>query len=279
MKKKILILFIALLPSLIAMAQNNVETAEPEKEEETSVTSLQDIINTQQDLNARGYFSSHTEDVWQRGGYFNFIYQSPATMAFLETATTAESSMKGRDIKAAFGFAIQSGKNHRLHKKPIANILGFNLDYTPLDLFANCYKDNALAVNASTGESDQPRPWGNTFWEINYSMALGPSITIAPFVPIKKDGLDYFKLNVYYHVGYCASIILLNDSDQKSDRISVDFGYGLYTSFGLNFSWKTIGFGYEYRKGDYDFLPLSGTYEGNYKIASKQNRVYINLRF
>ena len=276
MSKKFLTLFIALLPCVAAMSQNNVDVPESQNEEE-SLTSLQDIIATQQDLNDRGSFSTHIEDVWQRGGYFNFVYHSPATMTFLETASE-ETSMKGRELTADFGFAIQSGKNHRLHKKPIANMIGINLDYTPLDLFANKYKGYTLYAPGSAS-SDKVRPWNNNIWEVNYSMSLGPSLTIAPFVPIKNEGLSYFRLNVYYHVGYCASAMVLSAPEKEKKGLTADFGHGLYTSFGLNLSWKVIGLGFEHREGNYKYLPLGGAFEGNYQISSKQTRFYINLRF
>ncbi len=267
------------------------------EEDTTAVTSLQDIIDVQNNVVSRNDYNTHLGEVWQRAGYFNLMYHKESSFEItVPPSLSGENDLKGLVFNADWGVSIQAGKNHKLHKKPIAKMISFNLDYTPFDLSVNHYSafPNASYNSADTyiaGSSRYyKRAWKLSKLEADYSMALGPSITFAPFVPIKKNGLDYFKFNFYYHVGYCASILyIINDSGKDistggdktiSDDFKADFGHGLYTSYGANISWKSIGIGYEHRSGKLNYMSLSKQVYGDadYSAAINTNMIYINFR-
>ena len=307
MKKLLLALAAMTLACASVWSQTNgdVNSAQLIDEGEETITSLQDIIDIQQDLVKREQYSAHIGDVWRHAGFFNIMYHNPGTITLLGTSTSPTPASP--KYTAKYGFSIQSGKNHKLHKKPIGRMVSINLDYLPLDLYGNLYMGsdtklpyggitsygsydyNSDGVPESSGDIDIPTAWDYSLIEVNYSMSIGPSITIAPFVPLKVRGLSFFKFNAYFHVGYAASLMMLkgvSGSGEGSHHSyaavsNVDFGYGMYTSYGANFSWKAIGVGYERRSGTSKYLSVDGGENGldGKFVLSEQNRVYINFRF
>lgn len=253
--------------------------------EPDTITTLKDIIAVQQDLVNREQYSTHIAKVWDRAGFFNLIYHYPGTMTFTDTGsgTTGNNAPK---YTAKHGFGIQAGKNHKLHKKPIGNMFSINLDFLPLDLYCNLYGDNNTKL--PYGETEEPNSgWDYKMYEINYSMSLGPSLTLAPLVPTKVRGLGFFKINAYFHVGYCAALVLFDATKENTTMKGLDFGHGLYTSYGATLSWKAIGVGFEHRSGTSKYMSIGSsssknTYQATldgYKILSDQDRFFINFRF
>jgi hypothetical protein len=134
-------------------------------------------------------------------------------------------------------------------------------------------------------------------------MSLGPSLTLAPFTYIDVPALHYIQMNIYYHIGYQASIIMMkNDSDldvnQKElgtgtngydedlqdalgDHAVLDFGHGMTSTFGFSLWWKFVGFGFESRKSTLEYQSLSESDFGKdkYKFESAISRVYLQFRF
>ena len=287
--KKLLLAFIVLtITGVNGLSQtyydgNNV----PLIHEPDTITTLKDIIAVQQDLINREQYSAHIGNVWKRAGFFNLIYHYPGTMTFTDTGSGTVGANAPK-FTAKYGFGIQSGKNHKLHKKPIGNMFAINLDFLPLDLYCNIYKDNNTKLPYGTPEDMDSNGWDYKMFEINYSMSLGPSLTLAPLVPTKIRGLGFFKINAYFHVGYCAALVLLNGTKEKSTVGGLDFGHGLYTSYGATLSWKAIGVGFEHRSGTSKYMSIRdnsssknnnlATLDG-YKILSAQNRIFINFRF
>lgn len=281
----------------------DVNSAQLIDEGEEAITSLQDIIGVQEDLVKREQYSAHIGDVWKHAGFFNIMYHNPGTITLLGSSTSPTPASP--KYTAKYGFSIQSGKNHKLHKKPIGRMLSINLDYLPLDLYGNLCMDSNTKLpygdacnnifdynqdgKMDSGGGDISTGWDYNLIEVNYSMSIGPSITIAPFVPLKVRGLSFFKFNAYFHVGYSASLLMLNGLWQSHEGnvtnaasvSSMDFGYGMYTSYGANFSWKAIGVGYERRSGTSKYLSVDGGENGldGKFVLSEQNRVYINFRF
>ena len=305
MKKLLLALAAMILTCASAWSQTigDVNSAQLIDEGEEAITSLQDIIGVQEDLVKREQYSAHIGDVWKHAGFFNIMYHNPGTITLLGSSTSPTPASP--KYTAKYGFSIQSGKNHKLHKKPIGRMLSINLDYLPLDLYGNlCIGNNTKLPYGDAGNNvfdynqdgkmdsgggDISTGWDYNLIEVNYSMSIGPSITIAPFVPLKVRGLSFFKFNAYFHVGYSASLLMLNGLWQSHEGnvtnaanvSSMDFGYGMYTSYGANFSWKAIGVGYERRSGTSKYISVDGGENGldGKFVLSEQNRVYINFRF
>ena len=122
------------------------------------------------------------------------------------------------------------------------------------------------------------------------STTVCPSVRLSPSHRSSK-GVHFFKLNIYFHIGYAASIItILNSSAndvgtdasyrKKMSGTSFDFGHGLYTSFGINLSWKAIGAGFEQRNGKLDCFSLNKEIYGSehYDLSMALPRVYLNFR-
>ena len=242
------------------------------------------------------------------------------------------------EFKSDWGASLTWGRSYRLHKPSIANVAQFNIDYTWIDLNVSHFKaagDNNLYdsrhkfskdnngepdggwVAWKSGAADSKgsttsynsstfkkayfyTPWNIEKYDIDYGMNLGPSLTIAPFTYINVPALHYVQMNVYYHIGYQASLLLMKNDDkydvnqnptkgsteeelkdELGDHPALDFGHGMTSSFGFSINWKFIGFGFETRKANLEFKSLSESDFGKdkYKFKTTNNRVYLQFKF
>lgn len=125
-------------------------------------------------------------------------------------------------------------------------------------------------------------------------MAIGPSLSIAPFTSTNSRGLHHVKLNLYYHIGYHVSFLWMQDDEKADvnqspgderyekmkDIVKMDLGHGLIQSFGFSVTWKFIGIGYEHRSAalKYQSLASSEFSKDKYKFSSSTNRVFLQIR-
>lgn len=283
------------------------------KEDSTEIVTIDDIIKEQQAVTSRNTREKHYADVWGRRGFFNIAYNNTASLMpvpgeVVQTGYAPIAKGQFNGVTADWSAALQRGRNYRLHKKPIANTVQINLDYTGLDLSVSHYQPAASKVlydsrekytmNVENGtKSYYYTPWNLEKYEATYGMSLGPSITIAPFNYVNYDGLHFMKLNVYYHFGYQASVLyMLNNKDadanphteysatknydEMATNLKLLWGHGMYTSFGMDLSWKVIGVGFESRTGKTRYQPLNtsdfGTTASNFN--SSFTRFYIQFR-
>jgi len=238
--KKQLTTFAVLLFSSLVLAQNENENSDNRlanidwKEDTVEIVTVKDIIKTQQNITKRAALAGHYAKVWSKRGFFNVAYHTKATLEpqeAIETGLGATGYNNGKVPKftADWGASIMVGKNIKLHKKPIANTLTFNLDYTGVDLTFNKYSaepglnndhkniynsDDALRrhINNDDGTSNDYYylHWNLEKYEVSYGMTFGPSITLAPFNYVYgANGLHFLKFNFYYHIGYNASFLLM----------------------------------------------------------------------
>ena len=295
-------------------------------EDTTQVTSINRIIQIQQDVSSRNNQESHFSKVWGYRTFVNIAYNN----AKLNPQTDIPMGVGDQSVpqfKSDWGVSIKWGSNYRLHKKPIANIVAINLDYTWLDFNVNHYKpygDGKYDSNNKTHEYTKDDetdfyyylPWALKKYEFNYGMSIGPSVTVAPFTMLDNRSLHYVKLNLYYHIGYNASLLLMknekgndlntqttrptevnptdenskaayeqklsayeNHENTKSSQLSVE--YGFMNSFGFNVSWKFIGIGYEWRSSSMKLQALNTSQFSaeKYKFKSSVNRIYLQFRF
>lgn len=286
-----------------AAQQDNPGAADIDwSEDSTEIVTIQDIIHVQQRQTSRNATESHFDKVWGRKGFLNFAYNK-ATLTPKGNFLTGVPLNGGivANMSSDWGVTIQYGRNYRLHKTPIANIVNFYIDYTGLDLGVNHFKAEGNGKNlydsnqkfTDDGDSYFYTPWNLEKYEVNYSMTLGPSVTIAPFNQTNNRQLHFLKLNLYYHIGYHASMLFMsgnanadinqteNDDHEKvKDAPKIDWGHGLTQSFGLNLSWKTIGIGYEHRTRTVKYKSVSTSVfgKGKYEFKIPDNRLYIQLR-
>ena len=296
MKKK-LTLSIACLFSMFAFGQITGEQA-PQSNVNGN-ESVSDIIKMQQEVTKRNQSESHFRSVWSRKGYLNVSYNTTTLSPKDDVPTgVAYNGGKAPEYKSNWGASIQLGRSYALHKRPISNILQFNIDYTYIDLGVNHFKAEGDGTNLydSSNKSGEKyyTPWNLEKYDINYGMAVGPSVTVAPFTYTKYAGRHHMKFNVYFQIGYHVGLLyMVNDENadvnqdkdddgykRMKDNLKMDLGHGLTTSFGFSLTWKTIGVGYEHRSGNLKYKSLSTDDFGkdSYKFKSSTNRVFIQFR-
>ncbi|MBO7645987.1 MAG: hypothetical protein J6S52_03130 [Prevotella sp.] len=305
MKKK-LTLSIACLFSMFAFGQITGEQA-PQSNVNGN-ESVSDIIKMQQEVTKRNQSESHFRSVWSRKGYLNVSYNTTTLSPKDDVPTgVAYNGGKAPEYKSNWGASIQLGRSYALHKRPISNILQFNIDYTYIDLGVNHFKaendghniyDSAAKLTVGDKNDCFYTPWNLEKYDINYGMAVGPSVTVAPFTYTKYAGLHHLKFNVYFHVGYHVGLLYMvsdekadvnqegtanydeNRHNKMKDYLKMDLGHGFTTSFGFSLTWKTIGVGYEHRSGSLKYKSLSTDDFGkdSYKFKSSTNRVFVQFR-
>ncbi|MBR4729318.1 MAG: hypothetical protein IK075_03565 [Prevotella sp.] len=304
--KKLLFLSMISLFGIDAFGQNVNELDRPANidwsEDSTEIVTIDDIVKTQQGLTSNQFEESHFQDVWSRKGYLNLSYNN-FTLTPDEKVPTGVSGLNGGyvpEFKSKWGASLQVGRGYKLHKKPIANILQFYIDYRYIDLNVNFieHENNGKDLYDTSVKINDKRfytPWNLEKYDINYGMALGPSITIAPFNTMSSKGLHHLHLNAWYQIGYHASLLLMkNDEaadanpektsygkeDKVREGIKLDLGHGMTNAFGFSLTWKFIGVGYEHRSAKLEYQTLDkDTYvDDKYKFKSTTNRVFLQFR-
>lgn len=294
----------ALLP-LLAFSQTTVvegtsaQPVEPQKDS-TEFVSVADIVKAQEDIYMHRNTEKHFSKVWSRRSFFNFGYNSSKLIP-KQDITTGLGTGNVQRTKSDFGFSLQYGRSYRLHKKPILNMLQFYIDYTSIDVTFNHYKAGDAPVYDSkqersvTDSRGKPStyyyiPWDLERFEGSYGMSLGPSFTVLPFRYVNNDQLHFLKFNMYFRVGYQASILYMSNNyeldknhipDSKVDEsLIMHWGHGLLTSFGLSLTWKGIGIGYEHRVAYNRYKSFTTSTFGNdiYKFKTSTDRIFISIR-
>ena len=320
--RKGLSLSVVCLLSLNAFAQNDADmnkmTNIDWKEDSAEIVTVDDILKTQQDVTLRNTMEAHFRDVWSRKDYINISYNSSKLSPNEQIVLGLRDGSLVPEYSSDWGVSFQTGKSSRFHKNPIANMLQFYFDYTYVDLNVNHYKTNG---NPGVSDTSVPYvvvndkgnidgiyfyfPWNLNKYEINYGMAIGPSVTIAPFTSLKSKGLHYIKFNIFYHVGYHASLIYsqkdnnpdINDAnplqkedleeypwnydlDKVRDHAKLAWGHGITNSFGFSVTWKFVGLGYEYRTAriKYKYIDTSTFGDDSYKFKSSTSRIFLQFR-
>uniref|UniRef100_UPI003FEEDC80 hypothetical protein n=1 Tax=Alloprevotella sp. TaxID=1872471 RepID=UPI003FEEDC80 len=314
MKFKAFIIAASMACACTAQAQdiNSIPNLDLE-EDSTGVASVSDIVKMQQEVLSNKQAGKHFQNVWKRRSFFN--------MSWTESKMKCEDKTIG-DFKSDWGVTLQSGTNYRLHKKPIAKMINIALDYSWLNLNVNHIKAedptsekgidgkylyNSTDRNVKTDESGKTEeyyvyPWNLEKYEANYGMTLGPSITIAPFVPLGVKQLDYLKIQAYYHIGYSASFLYtLNkeefDKNQTTiltgdnrdvnesyttmkDNLKLQWGHGMTSTFGFNIFWKRVGIGYERTTGTFKYKNFNTKDFGRdkTKFTNEYSRIYLTIR-
>lgn len=299
-------LALALAIALTASAQQETPaTADIDwSEDSTEIVTIADIIKVQQRQTSRYATESHFEKVWGRRSFVNLSYNTGKLTPKNTMNTGMETLHNGlvAPMTSDWGAALQYGRSYRLHKKPIANIACFCVDYTGIDLGVNHYKaegngkmlfDSSKQFKGADGDDYFFTPWNLEKYEVSYAMTLGPSVTIAPFTLTNSRGLHYLKVNAYYHIGYHASLLFMSGDDDndvnQSDKAmrdkmdnatKIDWGHGLTHSFGVGLSWKAIGVGYEHRARTLNYKSMATSVFGKekYKFDVADNRVYLQIR-
>ena len=309
MKRKFIFIMTCLFSTAVfAQVENEDDKVSIDwSEDTTEITTIKDIIKVQQQVTNRNATEQHFADVWGRRGYFNFSYNNTKLTPKDNDYPNGQGGFVS-EMKSDWGASIQYGRCYRLHKKPIANVATFNIDYTGIDLNVNHFKAEGTGQYDSRdrhpGEGDKKSesfytlPWNMEKYEVNYGMSLGPSLTLAPFNLLNGNGLHFIKVNVFYHIGYNVSMIYspndkkldvnqsgvvdYNDTDYKAmeSNLKMSWGHGMIQSFGINLSWKAIGIAYEHRTGKikYKAMNTSDFGKNEYEFDNATNRISLQIR-
>lgn len=290
--KKILLSSLALVWACVGFAQTEIEKARvlDVAEDTTQVYTVTDIIEMQEAVSKTTSSAAHYSSVWGRKTFFNIGYNVSGSMKPKDDIPLGLTGEQGENIpqyapefKTKWGVMLQLGHNYTLHKGALANMVQINLDYSYIDLNLNHYDEESYAKYYN-GETNENLPWASKKYDLTYGMTLGPSITVAPFTKLNIPQLDYLKLNIYYHVGYHAGLLLMDQKDESQKGINFDhlaWCHGLSTSFGLSVSWKSIGIGWETRNFSPTYKSISGDYstDTKYKFKNNSSRIYLSIRY
>lgn len=298
MYRKLILSFAVAAFGLNASAQfdNSLLQYLDQNEDTTNVTTVKDIVAMQQRVQNSTATEKHFNDVWRRRGFFN-ISKNNMSMTSSEIVTMNPGNNEAK-FKNDWGIGLQAGKNYRLHRHPIANMVNICLDYSWLDLNVNHFKaepNPSYDSSKKTHDGFYYIPWNLKKFEFDYGMSLGPSVTVAPFIPTNVKGLHHFRLQGYFHIGYSASLIYIQNNEDADSNTSYEYssdhqtmasnmkmnwGHGLFKSFGFNVSWKRIGIGYEHKTGSCKYKPVNiedfGDEKSKFNLTN--NRLYLTFR-
>ena len=306
MKKSFFLLCFAFLAQLAFAQTDNTVVSQLDYEEDTlNVTSLQDIINTQELVFDKSFRNKVIQGVWKQKKYFTVSYvnyELKGKDLYLYNKKTDKYNEKDSTFKSDWAVSIKRSRTIKLHKRPISDILQFGLEFSALDLSVSHFKKNENAYFNSqlkyTVTDDEGNkndyyymPFGSEMYNLSYGLHLGPSITIAPFTPLKSRGLANIRLQGYFTIGYRAAFSILTnneDMDVNTDRDSEDFekvndvikcnwATGLTTAWGIRFNWKRIGISYEVVKGDLKYKSFSTKIFGKNKYNFSETAKRISL--
>lgn len=309
--KKFIYFLMALATAIPASAQETqdlvVSKVLDQAEDTTQVVTINDIIEIQESVNTVNSNASHKRKVWSRTSFFNIGYNKMSLTPKGEYCAGLKKDQLLGKMESDWGASLTLGHNYKLHKNAIANIVQFNLDYTYINLNANHFKradgdelyNSALTWNKDNDgytTSYQYIPWNLEKYELNYSMELGPSITLAPFTYVNVPGLHFLKFNAYFHVGYEVSMMFIKNEkmyDANTDKntslyntmnnsMKLNWGHGLTTTIGGNISWKAIGIGFEKRtasKLKYQSIQTETFGNDKYEFDGSNTRIYLQIRY
>ena len=304
MKKKIILSAFALMCAVFSYAQGSV-TGDDEPlnidEDTTSVSSLDEIVKTQEMVYTKKFRDKVVQNVWKRKSSFSVAYTTTNLEGDLQMYNSTKDAYEpvNQKFENDWGLTMKIATTVRFHKRPIADIVSFGLDYSLLDLSVNHYKElegDKLYKSSETwmedidGKIRNPHyiPWGLQMYNFTYGMNLGPSIGVAPFARFKNPQLAHLRLHLYFNVGYRASLLLMKGNDDKDaaqphdekvkESSKLQWGHGFYTMFGVRMSWKGIGIGYELVNGSQNYKSVETEIYGSRtnKLKESSHRIVLS---
>lgn len=226
---------------------------------------------------------------WARTSWFNLSY----------SLQKMNSDLYRTELQPDYAFGVTFGRTYYLHKKPLANMIRFALNWSYLDLniaqYSIPYSDRIDEDGSSSitdgvyGNSSEIYKVGNRIpgfiediydddeegntdsqYKIEAGMQFGPSIWVNP--------IGDLMIQAYFHYSPTFSILL-------DDELSYYSSYASFFNSGVTLSYKVIGFGLEARWGSSTFSQEVyneelGDYESqNMKWRTKGMRVFLSFRF
>ena len=278
--KKLLLFFMLLGMGTPLFAQ---ETAEQDRTQQ-QLDSLNQALH---EMSARIDDAEQDENnrvIWKnRAKYFNISYvRQELTPDFGSTLTDAMETLGvSAKVKSDMGVALSWGKTFYLHKKPLARMIKFGIDWSWMDFnyakySSECYMD----------EYNKEYVSGSSMHQLEYGMSFGPSVTINPVHRLKISG--YFRVTPSYSLLYANETLYHH--------------YATFFNTGFAVAWNVISVGCEWRWGNAKYKGLmfdenslsDDELEGledipglgdifsdvkKQKFKTKSMRVYLSFRF
>lgn len=256
---------------------------EPQSAPMSQTDSLQRIVNELSSQVQQAKEADRNEAIWKRRAkYFNIGYVSQ----------TSKPIDPGFEYRSNLGVSLVWGKTFYLHKKPLARMIKFGIDFSWMDINYAKYTDWQSTNNwmpeddPTTGDSFDDYVESDTGGKLNlgahqleYGLQVGPSVTINP--------VDHLKISAYFRLVPSASVVMLDDN--------VNVNYATFYTAGGAVSWRVISLGVEGRWGraNYKNFSLSedmfdSDFEGGMsdvvqsgksKRKTSAVRVYLSFRF
>lgn len=147
--------------SLLVVVASGVQAQNQSDEMTQRLDSLQQVVNNMSNTNQELEQERLNRVVWKdRAKYFN--------LGYVKQTLTDKST--GIELQSDFGVSLSSGKTYYLHKKPLAGMIKFGLDWTWMDL--NYAKSTLPELDPETGSVDE-----SAVHQAEFSMQFGPSVT------------------------------------------------------------------------------------------------------
>lgn len=218
--KKIYVVMGLLLGVTGAWAQETSDEATAQR-----LDSLQQVVNQLTSNVTTLEKENQSRAIWKdRSKYFNIGYVNQ----------TLTDQGNGREFKSDFGVSLSSGKTYYLHKKPIAGMIKFGLDWTWLDI--NYAKSTWEEIDPETREV-----YSSAMHQAEIGMQFGASVTINPVHHLKVSG--YFRVTPSFSGIY-------RDETFYSNYVTM-------WNAGCAIAWKVISVGAEWRWGEAKYKGLS----------------------
>ena len=309
MKKNFFLLCFACLTQLVfAQTDNNVVSLLDYEEDTVNITSLQNILQTQELVYSKSFRSKVIQGVWKPKKYFTISYvnhQLDGKDIALYDYKKGKYNEKDSTFKSDWAVSIKRSRTFKLHKRPISDILLCGLEFSAMDLSVshfkkneNAYFNSQLKYKAKDDDGNLNEyyymPFGSEMYNLYYGLHIGPSITIAPLTHLKNRGLANIRLQGYFTVGYRVAFSILTnnekmdvnyenrtaignkeDFEKVNDVFKWNWATGLTTAWGIRLNWKRIGIGYEVVKGDLKYKSFSTKIFGKrgYQFSESSKRV------
>lgn len=265
MKKHLLLISFALLVAGGVSAQENTSSQ--------SVDSLQRVVADLNEQMQSVKDAERNEAVWKnRAKYFNIGFSSQKLSPVDAPAAYGDAA----ELKSDLGVALVWGRTYYLHKKPLARMIKFGIDFSWMDIN---YAKYSLPEYAEGGTSGWAGESGDELslsaHQLEYGMQVGPSVTINP--------VDHLKAGVYFRYVPSASLMVLEDE--------VNANFASFFTAGGAVSYKLISIGVEGRWGRANYKnfaladELEDAMDGDVIQTSKSKwktggvRVYVSFRF
>ncbi len=214
---------------ILALAVSGVRAQEQTKEATTQrLDSLQQVVDRLTTNVATLEKENLNQAIWKdRAKYFNIGY----------VKQTLTDKTFGGDITSDFGVSLSYGKTYYLHKKPIAGMIKFGLDWTWMDI--NYAKSTLWMLDEDSGSLSK-----SAMHQAEIGMQFGPSVTINPVHHLKVSG--YFRVTPSY------SGLYMDETFHHH--------YVTMLNAGCAMAWKVISLGVEWRWGSAKYNGL--TFDG-----------------